>query len=109
MADVDLPTNQSNSQAAFAFLDEVRKRKIREEGGEVAEKIEEGAKFTFKKPTKKQLRSEKAEDEAESKDKSEPTTSEEKKSDDPKPPKKGKKSKQMTLSHLMDEEDEEDA
>merc|ERR1712154_125899 len=61
LADVDLPTNNSNSQAAFAFLDEVKKRKSGESTDEV--KVQEGAKFTFKKPTKKHASREKADDE----------------------------------------------
>ncbi len=89
LADVNLPTNKSNSQAAFDFLNELKKRKKDEAGGEEEEeeRVADGAKIEFKKPTKKKREEEKEEDD-------------QKKS-------KKKKSKQMTLSHLMDEEEDD--
>ena len=119
LADVDLPTNTSNSQAAFAFLDEVRKRKA-DGSAEDAVPVQEGAKFTFKKPTRKHAGREKVDEdaahegdaklaqpaagEAAVKHKSEDSSKDRGEVKE----KKGKKSKQMSLSHLMDEEDEED-
>jgi len=119
LADVDMPTNTSNSQAAFAFLDEVRKRKA---SGSTEDEVpvQEGAKFTFKKPTRKHAGREKVdEDTAHGGDAElvQPAAGEgavEHKSKDSLKDrgevkeKKGKKSKQMALSHLMDEEHEED-
>ena len=109
LADVDLPTNSSNSQAAFAFLDEVRKRKACGSGEEEA-RVEEGAKFTFKKPTKKHAGREKAEDgEADGDSASSEDGAKKKNKDSVKEKQKGgKKSKQMALSHLMDEDEEDD-
>ena len=122
LADVDLPTNTSNSQAAFAFLDEVKKRKAGESVDEEVG-VQEGAKFTFKKPTKKHCGRENNADEAEevaadeggskvvlpaseggAKKKSKDSLKEGSEVKE----KKGKKSNQMTLSHLMDEEDDDD-
>ena len=109
LADVDLPTNTSNSQAAFAFLDEVRKRKAGGSGEEEA-RVEEGAKFTFKKPTKKHAGREKVEDcEADGASTSSEDGAKKKNKDSVKEKaKSGKKSKQMALSHLMDEDEEDD-
>ena len=109
LADVDLPTNTSNSQAAFAFLDEVRKRKASGSGEEEA-RVEEGAKFTFKKPTKKHAGREKAEDGEPDGDSASCEDGVKRKNKDSvkEKPKGGKKSKQMALSHLMDEDEEDD-
>ena len=120
LADVDLPTNTSNSQAAFAFLDEVKKRKAGE-SAEDEDRVEEGAKFTFRKPTKKHVGREKVDDGAEEAAAAEGGSKvvlpacevgANKKSKDSLKggsevkEKRGKKSKQMTLSHLMDEDDD---
>ena len=132
LADVDLPTNSSNSQAAFAFLDQVKKRKVGESSDEEAT-VQEGAKFTFKKPTKKQRVGREKTDEdgeeaaSEKADEKEEDAADEggskvvlpasevgvkKKSKDKDgsemKEKRSKKSKQMSLSHLMDEEEDDE-
>ena len=88
LKDVDLTNNRSNSEAAFAFLDELRKRN---QDGEVEDKFnahQSGQKIVFKKPTKKK-------EEKEESSSSSPASKAKKKSGGP------------TLSFDMDDEEEE--
>ena len=90
LRDVDLTDNAGNSAAAFSFLrelDERNKTKDSEATAEDREKIDK-QKITFKKREKKK------ESEGAGADEDKVT--------------KKKKSPAMTLSHLMDEEEEED-
>ena len=84
LKDTDLLNNKSNSQAAFSFLREMdeRKRKVDQDDDEGDEK----KKVVFKKPKKDEGRK-----------------SEDKKKDETKKQKKS----QMTLSHLMNDDEDE--
>jgi len=96
LKDVDLLNNRSNTAAAFDFLREVKER----DGGPVEERFEvdSGQKIVFKKKSKEEGPSK---EEAATSDQGEaPPKKKEKK--------KEKKSPAMSLSHLMDEEEEED-
>lgn len=114
LEDVDMTNNRGNSQAAFSFLADLRKRK---EGDEEEDKFDGATKVQFKRPTKK--RSSDAEPESSSAPASKNILPEyvvgqkpkkdRKSKSEPEEEQKNKSSKkQMTLSHLMDEEEEEE-
>jgi hypothetical protein len=124
LADVDMPTSSTNSRAAFDFLSDLKKKRVddgEEEEGE--ERMEEGAKITFKKPIKRRKEEEEDDDKvsdvaSEAKivlpacevgtavTKKKKRDDEAKNDDETKGKKKSKKN-QMTLSHLMDDEEDE--